>query len=109
MNTSRGPQARRLSWQRNREPPVIRTCRARMPDVVEDAAFFAAAAAAAAAAIFADDVVDVADVGRIEADDGDAARTRAVRRGAGLLLRWREARFDAASGLVSRPCGTPPS
>ena len=103
-----------------------------MPDVVEDGAF---AAAAAAAATFADDVVDVAVAvtvaafGRAEGDDGDAARTRAVRRGAGLLLllRRREARlansctpirdprrllcprFDAAFGLVSRPCGTPPS
>ena len=99
-----------------------------MPDVVEDGAF-----AAAAAATFADDVVDVAVAvtvaafGRAEGDDGDAARTRAVRRGAGLLLRRREARlansctpirdprrllcprFDAAFGLVSRPCGTPPS
>ena len=101
-----------------------------MPDVVEDGAF--AAAAAAAAATFADDVVDVAVAvtvafGRAEGDDGDAARTRAALRGAGLLLRRREARlansctpirdprrllcprFDAAFGLVSRPCGTPPS
>ena len=93
-----------------------------MPDVVEDGAF----AAAAAAATFADDVVDVAVAvtvaafGRAEGDDGDAARTRAVRRGAGLLLtnsctpirdprRLLCPRFDAAFGLVSRPCGTPPS